>query len=114
MPVAPLPTTLTWKVQLPLAGTVAPDMATLVPPAVAAIVPPAHVVLAAGTAATARPDGKVSAKLALVSATVADELLKVTVNTDEPGWMMVDGLNALETVAVPVMLRFAVAAVGLE
>jgi hypothetical protein len=84
--------TLTFTVQLLLAGIVPPANVTVEPPIGAVTVPPQ--VLAA-LPAMVRPLGNVSVSAAVIVAAVLSELLKVKVRVDVPPALIVAGLKAL-------------------
>jgi hypothetical protein len=67
---AVVPVTLTEKVQLPLAGSVAPVRLIVPEPAIAVMVPPSQAPLRPLGVATTSPEGSVSVKATPVSATV--------------------------------------------
>ena len=98
VPTLPL-LTLTLKVQLPLAGMVAPERMTLPLLAGAVTVPPTQVVLAPGTSATTTIWPTVAGRLSVIAALVmgvAVALVSVTVNCEVWPWATDVGLNALD------------------
>jgi hypothetical protein len=101
------------KLQLLLAGIVAPEIPTELAPAMAVTVAPAQVVVGAGAAATVTFAGRLSVNDPPVSG-AANRLLIWTVRVDAAPAAIDDGAKDFARVAPDVMVRFAAAAAALR